>query len=347
MNHPIDIPSMMREPCFRGGGRIEFEDAPVPAPGPGQLLIRVEANALCGSERGQFMQGAPVVPGHEAAGVVVAAGPNTHTAVGSRGVVFLMDFCGQCRSCRLGYTNQCLNKRADMGFNRDGGYAPYELVSETIFFAAGPDSARDGAEATLLLDIMGTGGHAISRAQRCRPDVESLLVAGAGPIGLGVLGMAHIILGPSVPVFISDVSEYRLKLAEQLGGLPINIRRQSLADGLSRHDAADVDAAIDTSGKTAARQTALDALGQRGVLVCVGHGEGISAEVSRQLIAPERAVMGSEYFRFDELAENARRLSQHRDYLSQIITHRFPLDAIQTAFETFFAGETGKVLIVH
>ena len=136
-----------------------------------------------------------MTPGHEAAGTVVATGPGTHTPVGTTGVVFLMDFCGECRSCRLGFTNQCLQKRGDMGFNRDGGYGQYELVHENTFFPV-PDEFSP-TEATLLLDVMGTGGHAIERCQLMRPDIESLLVVGAGPIGLAVLAMAKIVIGHS------------------------------------------------------------------------------------------------------------------------------------------------------
>jgi threonine 3-dehydrogenase len=68
---------------------------------------------------------------------VVDAGPETGTAVGTRGVIYLMDFCGECRSCALGFTNQCTNKRGDVGFNRDDGYGPYVLIDENIFFPTG------------------------------------------------------------------------------------------------------------------------------------------------------------------------------------------------------------------
>ena len=112
----MSIPTTMPVPLFVGGGRITDGEKPVPMPGPGQLLVQVKANALCGSERGQFQGGSSVTPGHEAAGVVAQAGPDTQTPVGTPGVIFLMDFCGICRSCRLGYTNQCEAKRADMGF---------------------------------------------------------------------------------------------------------------------------------------------------------------------------------------------------------------------------------------
>lgn len=340
---PNALPASCRVPAFVGNRTIRFTEKPVPQAGPGQLLIQVHANALCGSERPQFFEGTPTTPGHEAVGTVVASGPDTRTPEGTVGVIFLMDYCGHCRSCQLGFTNQCLQKRGDMGFNRDGGYGQYELIHENIFFAVPKElSATEG---TLLLDIMGTGGHAIERCQLMRHDIESLLVLGAGPIGLGVLAMAKIILGRQVKVFVTDIVPYRLKLAELLGGLPIDVSKTSIRDGLKAHGADGADMAVDTSGKQAAREEGHRALAQRGALICVGHGEGISLKISPDIIAPERSVVGSEYFRYDELPANLRRLTQHRAYLNQIITHRFGVDEIQKAFDLFFGGETGKVVI--
>lgn len=337
------VPQVMRVPKFVGQAKIEFVDKPVPTPGAGQLLIQVKANALCGSERGQFYEGTSTTPGHEAAGIVVAAGQDTQTAIGTPGVVFLMDFCGECRNCKLGYTNQCLHKRGDMGFNRDGGYGGYELIHENIFFPVDADTSL--TDATMLLDIMGTNAHGIARAHLVRPDIESLAIGGAGPIGLGMLAMAKIMLGENVPVLISDVVPWRLQLAEKLGGLPVNLKEMSLKDGMQHHGLQEVDAAFDTSGKGAARQAALQILGKRGVLVCIGHGEGLELKVSPDLIATERSILGSEYFRFDEFPANLERLRAHQNYLSQIITHRFGVGDIQAAFELFYRGETGKVVI--
>ena len=71
----VTIPAMMTVPRFVGGGKIEWAEKPVPQPGAGELLVQVKANALCGSERGQFYNGSPnVTPGHEAAGVAALAG---------------------------------------------------------------------------------------------------------------------------------------------------------------------------------------------------------------------------------------------------------------------------------
>lgn len=337
------IPSSALYPVFSGNQQIRFSEKPVPKPGPGQLLLKVNANALCGSEKSQFFKGTDVTPGHEAAGTVVESGAATRIAVGTNGVVFLMDFCGTCRSCRSGYTNQCLYKRGDMGFNRDGGYGPFELVNEQIFFPV--DADLSPAEATLLLDIMGTGGHAIERSQQMRPDIESLLILGSGPIGLGVLAMAKLILGSDLPVFITDIVPYRLQLAEKLGAIAINVRNEDIHVSLNAHGLAAVDVAIDTTGKQAARQDTIKLISKRGSLVCVGHGEGVNLDVSQDLITPERGVIGSEYFRFNELPANLERLRQNLPFLRQIITHHFSVKDIQKAFEHFFLGETGKVIV--
>lgn len=339
----MNIPASALSPRFRGEEVIEFEEKPVPEPGPGQLLLAAKANALCKSDYGAYHKGTGITPGHEMAGVVAAAGPGTNVAVGTRGAVFLMDFCGECRSCRLGITNQCLAKRADYGFTADGGYGPFVCIHENVFFPI-PDDVSF-AEATLLLDIMGTGGHALKRAQLVHPDIGSVVITGAGPIGLGVLAMTKLLLGRDTPALITDLVPYRLDLAERLGGLPIHIGEESLADGMRRHGFDRVDVAVDGSGRGDARRQALDRLAPRGVLVCVGHGQGLELKVSPDLIGPERAVLGSEYFCYHELAGNLDLLRTHKESLRQILTHFFPVADISEAFRTFTGQQTGKVIV--
>jgi threonine 3-dehydrogenase len=108
-----------------------------------------------------------VTPGHEAAGVVVAAGPNTRIAPGTPSVILLMEFCGACRSCKLGLTNQCLDKRGGVGFTKDGGYGVYLLANEQTFFLVDPDIPATNV--TMLLDVMGTTAHVIERAKLVHP----------------------------------------------------------------------------------------------------------------------------------------------------------------------------------
>lgn len=333
----------MLAPHFRGEGVIEFAERTVPDPGPGQLLVRVTANAICGTDRAQYEKGSAVIPGHEAAGEVVAVGGGTEIPPGTTGVVFLMDYCGECRSCVLGHTNQCLAKRADMGFTADGGYGPFELVHETNFF---PTHDVGAVEATLLLDVMGTSSHAISRARTAQRDIESVGIAGAGPIGLGLAAMCRLLLGPDVRVLVSDTNEYRLRLAESLGAVVVPVPGDSIIAAARRLGLDGLDVVFDSSGRQDARQSLLEALTpRRGVLVCIGHGEALHVDVSSQLIAPERAVLGSEYFRYDELPANLQRLRENRPYLARIITHRFPVHRIGEAFETFLGGQCGKVVV--
>ncbi|UVI33184.1 zinc-binding dehydrogenase [Paenibacillus spongiae] len=334
----------MSIPLFVGNGKIEYGEEEIPVPGAGQLLLQVKANALCGSDRGQFNGGTSTTPGHEASGIVAVAGPDTNTAVGTPGVVFLMGYCGKCPNCEQGYTNQCLDKRADYGFSHDGGYGPFMLIDENVFFAI--DKSIPMTEATMLLDIMGTGGHAIKRASLVRPDIRSVAVTGAGPIGLGVLAMAKLLLGHETPVFITDFVPYRLALAERMGAVPVNLNAGSLADAVAEAGLSGTDIAIDTSGQSEARRSALEVLNKRGVLVCVGHGQDLQVtNVSHDLIATERSVLGSEYFRYDEFEPNHKLMLDHLPYLSQIITHRFKANEIQEAYELFFNGETGKVVV--
>lgn len=339
----VKVPEKMTVPVFVGNGKIEYGERAVPVPGEGQLLLQVKANALCGSDRSQFFEGSAITPGHEASGIVVATGSGTKTAVGTPGVVFLMDFCGKCRSCLQGFTNQCLSKRADYGFTHHGGYDPYIVVNENVFFAT--DASIPLTEATMLLDIMGTGGHALKRAQLVHKDIQSVVVVGAGPIGLGVLAMVKILLGFHIPVVIMDFVQYRLDLAEKMGAIPVNLSHQTLKQVIEEAGYPAIDVAIDTSGKTAGRHAAMEVLAQRGALICVGHGQELNLKVSSDLIAPEHSVLGSEYFQYHEIEENHKLIQTHLSYLQLIITHRYGVDKIQEAYELFFKGDTGKVVI--
>ena len=157
--------------------------------------------------------------------------------------------------------------------------------------------------------------------------------------------MSRIQLGPEVPVLVSDLVPYRLGLAEKLGGLVVDLNERTVTEGVQDHGLEALDLAIDTSGKGVARRAYLDALDRRGVLVCAGHGEELHLEVSRDLIAPERAVLGSEYFGYGELASNLELFREHLPFLRRIITHRFPVSDVRSAFELFFGGETGKVVV--
>jgi threonine 3-dehydrogenase len=328
-----------RVPRFEGGRRITWQEHSYREPGEGELLVAIGANAICGTDRNEYLNGSPIVPGHEAAGVVVEAGAGTTVEPGARGAIYLMDYCGACRSCRVGATNQCLAKRADVGQTADGGYGPYALVHESNFFPVTDDVSF--ARATMLLDVMGTSSHALRRAELVRTDTESVYVAGAGPIGLGLVVMAKLRHGSDLPVYVSDLSAWRRDFAASFGAIPVD------PGDASAVAAVQADIAFDSTGKGAARRTALDAVSKRGALICVGHGEGLDLRVSEDLIAPERAVLGSEYFRFDEMSDNLALLRENQELIGRVITHELPVADLSEAFELFLAGESGKVVVTQ
>ena len=120
---------------------------------------------------------------------------------------------------------------------------------------------------------------------------------------------------PRFPVYIFDVVDYRLELAEKLGGKPISVANgKTLAEGLKGYGVKEADIAIDTKGKKVAREGSLHSLAQRGALILVGHGEDLNLMVSPDMIATERAVLGSEYFAYSELENNTTYLAQNRSY---------------------------------
>ena len=118
------MPRTALAPIFTGNGHISLEQREWPDPGAGQLLIRVRANAICGTDRHQFLEGSTVVAGHEAAGEVAEAGPGTSTAIGTRGVIFFKEYCGECRSCGAGHTSLCTDKKASTGMTTMGATGP-------------------------------------------------------------------------------------------------------------------------------------------------------------------------------------------------------------------------------
>jgi threonine 3-dehydrogenase len=302
-----------------GDGRTEIVEMPTPAPGPGELLLRVEACALCGSDRRGFLQGSSVVPGHEIAGVVEALGPGVdEPAPGTRGVVFLVRSCGECPSCETGSPNRCLARLAMYGFTANGGFAEHAVVAASSFLPVPLQVAPEAA--TSLLDLFGTTAHALRRARDDPP--STVMVVGCGPIGLGALAVAA-----AMGIADRDAAE------------------DGVAHILDRRGAAS-ELVIDAAGTRSARHLAMQLAAPGGAVVMVAHGdESLDLAVSEELIAREISLIGSEYFRPDEFAENLAMVIDGRLDPTLLITHRFALDEADEACRVFLQGEGGKVVV--
>jgi threonine dehydrogenase-like Zn-dependent dehydrogenase len=215
------------------------------------------------------------------------------------------------------------------------------IINERQFFPV-PDDVPLSL-ATMLLDAMGTTGHAVERAQSVRRDIKSVYIAGAGPIGLGLLVQCRARLGSDVPLYISDVSAWRREFARTLGGIPVDATDTEAIRGLGP-----VSVSFDSTGKTIARQLAIDVLASRGVFMVVGGQEGFSfTDVGEELLPRELSILGSEYFDYAEFDRNLTDLLQHRELMEQLVTHTFPIGELDRAFDAFLAGETGKVVVTQ
>ena len=199
------------------------------------MLLRVHACAICGSDREGWERGAAVTPGHEGAGTAVAAGAGVRLPLGTRGAVYLVAYCGDCRMCRRGETGACLRKERMIGFTHDGAYAEYLLAPERCVLPIDPGMGLDLA--TMLLDVVGTTTHAVRRSRLDPPALGAVCVMGAGPIGLGAVVALR---GLGIPrVLAVDINPYRIDLAARRGAESVDGRatdvvarvRERVADG--------------------------------------------------------------------------------------------------------------------
>jgi threonine dehydrogenase-like Zn-dependent dehydrogenase len=338
------LPNQMRAARFLGQGRIVLEEKPLPRPGRGEVVVKVHGCAICGSDRGAWDRGSAVTPGHEGSGTVVACGTNTTLPIGTRVALYLVAYCGTCRMCRRGETGACLHKERMIGFTHDGAYADYAVVPERC--ALPIDPAMDLDLANMLLDVLGTTLHALRRARLDMSDPSRLAacVMGAGPIGLGSI-LALQALGIT-RVAAVDLVPYRLDLAAAFGAQAVNASASDPVAAVRGLFDEGPDVVVEATGNPTAQRQAIDLVAADGRVMIVGHSNQVlELRTSPALIGQEKALIGSEYFGVSEFVENLELVRSGRVEPLKVITHRFPLDRIDEAFETFWAGATGKVMV--
>ncbi len=232
----------MRAAVVRGFGQpLIIEDRPVPQPGPGQVVVRMEASGLCHTDihaaTGDWpvKPTVPFVPGHEGVGIVTAVGEGVASpAVGTRVAVPWLGYaCGTCRYCLTGWETLCLAQR-NTGYSVDGCYAEY-FVAEAAFATPVP-AGIDPREAAPLT-CAGVTTYKAVKVGNVRPG-DLVLVSGIGGLGHMALQYAKIFGGTVAAV---DITDEKLKLAADLGAdIVIDARVQDPAEVLRRHGGADV-----------------------------------------------------------------------------------------------------------
>jgi (R,R)-butanediol dehydrogenase / meso-butanediol dehydrogenase / diacetyl reductase len=263
----------MRAAVWHGPRDIRIEDVPEPSPGPGQIVLSVARNGICGSDlhtytgtAGASMHVPGVVLGHEFAGTVVARGDGVDDiAEGTVVAVAPIEWCGECWACRNGHPNVCRELALYGGWRLPlhGGLAPLVAVSRRSVFEV-PDGL--GAVDAALTEPLAVAVH----AARMVPIAEgtSVAVLGAGPIGLGVL-QAVVAAGASVTL-VSEMSSARRHVADAVGATAVlNPADDDLGTAARDLTEAGVDIVFDTTGVSAALNAGISALRPHGTLVNV------------------------------------------------------------------------------
>lgn len=335
-----------------GNRRFEMRDFSVPEPGHGQVLVRMKASSLCGSDLRAIYrptdQGTGpeaykgVIAGHEPCGIIEQVGPGVRRfKAGDRVIIYHIAGCGLCRDCRAGWMISCPQpERAAYGWQRDGGHAPFLLAEERTLVAL-PDALTylDGA---MVACGVGTSYAACLRANVSGRD--AVLITGLGPVGIGTALLCRA-MGARV-VGVEAVQE-RCELARRLGFEEV-VEPGDHAAGmlLEMTGGHGFEVGIDCSGNGAARRLCLEVAREWGRVVFVGEGGSVTFEPSPLLIHKQLALHGSwvcSLPQMEELTEHLVRWNLHPEVM---VTHRYALEQGQEAYETFDTGRTGKVAIV-
>ena len=336
-----------------GNSTVELRSVPVPVPGHGEVLLRVMASTICGSDiraiyhehLGKGPEGYQgVIAGHEPCGQIVETGEGCRRfKIGDRVIVYHISGCGVCNDCRRGYMISCTSDkyRRAYGWQRDGGMAEFMVAEEKDLIAL-PDelSFADGAQVACgfgtvyegLEKIGINGSHAV-------------LITGLGPVGLAAGALCRK-LGADRIIGIDVVPE-RMKIASELGlcdevlaSGPDNVAQvKELTGGMG------VERAVDCSAHHAARATAIRATRKWGKMVMIGEGGSVTFNPSPDIIHDQKTIYGSwvtSTWLMEELVERLVRWNLHPE---TIITHRFSLEQADEAYRLMSDGRCGKVAV--
>lgn len=326
---------------------IWMTDVPKPECGPNDALIKIEKTAICGTDIhiyqwddwAQQTIPVPMVVGHEFFGRIVELGSEVvGLKVGDRvsGEGHLT--CGYCRNCRAGKRHLCRNT-IGVGVNRPGCFAEYLVIPASNVFKLPCDVADDVAA------IMDPFGNAVHTTLSFDLVGEDVLITGAGPIGIMAVAIAKH--AGARHVVITDVNEYRLKLAKEMGATAaINIQHTSL--DIVKKDLGlleNFDIGLEMSGSPQALNSLLSHMNHGGKVALLGIPPRNTAIDWNQVIFKGliiKGIYGREMF---ETWYKMVSMYQSGLQIDKVITHQFPVDKFQEGFDTMLSGQSGKVIL--
>jgi len=322
-------------------------DQPVPEIGPNDLLVRIGTTAICGTDLHIYDWDAwssetievPLIIGHEFMGIVERIGSQVSGfEIGDRVSGEGHVTCGHCRNCRAGRRHLCRNTRA-IGVTRPGAFAEYLSIPAVNAFRL-PEAIPDQVGA--ILDPLGNAVHTALSFDLVGEDV---LITGAGPIGVMAAAVAlHV---GARHVIITDLNEYRLELARQLGVTrAIHVEHTSIEEAQRELGMLEgFDVGMEMSGSTAAIHDLLANMNHGGRVAVLGIPSAETTIDWSQVIFKGlvlKGIYGREMF---ETWYKMASLLQSGLDVSPLITHSLQAEEYLEAFELMGSGQTGKVLL--
>jgi len=329
----------MKSIVCHGPKDVRVEEQPSPVASSNQVLIRVSAGGICGSDLHYYNNGGfgdirlrePMILGHEIAGHVSVVGDEV-TGLNVQDLVAINPSrpCGNCKFCRAAMFNQCLEMRyygSAMRFPHVQGAFSQELVVDAsqcfrLSSDTTPQHAAFAEPLAVALAAINKLGKLIGKR---------VLVTGTGPIGALVVAAAK--MHGALEVVATDVNDNALKRAKAVGAdKTINVATEASELEAYSADKGYFDAVIEASGNEMALRSALNVLQPRGRLILLGLGGDVNLPLN-QLVAKEIKISGN--FRFhEEFAWAVKLISDRRIPLDPLLTGVFPIDEAITAFET-------------
>lgn len=326
---------------------IWMEDVPVPEYGVNDVLIKIKKTAICGTDIhiykwddwAQATIPVPMTVGHEFFGEIVAIGKEVQgLSLGQRVSGEGHITCGFCRNCRAGKRHLCRNTLG-IGVNRPGCFAEYLSMPASNVIVL-PDNITEDQAA--ILDPLGNAAHCALAFNMVGEDV---LITGAGPIGIMAVSIAKHI--GARHVVITDVNEYRLNLAKNMGATrAVNINKERLEDVLKELRIVEgFDVGIEMSGNPLALNELMKFMNHGGHVAILGIPPKETAIDWNQVIFKGLVIKGIYGREMFETWYKMIALLQSGLTISPIMTHHFPVKQYKQAFEIMASGQSGKVIL--
>ncbi|MCY3834442.1 MAG: zinc-binding dehydrogenase [Chloroflexi bacterium] len=336
----------MKQVTVRGKEQAGIERVATPRAKANWVVVKVQAAPMC-TEYKAFAAGASYpLWGHEAAGDVVEVAQPGRVNEGDRVVVMPLSACGKCALCLDGDYIHCqdaLDFAAIHGGGAGMGTMAQYLLKQDCMLVPIPAGMSYNHAAMACCGLGPTfGAFQLMAVDRH----DTVLITGLGPVGLG--GVINAVYRGARVIAVDSI-EYRAEKALELGAAAVinpadEDALQQILDLTSAGRG--VDKAVDCSGVVAAHRLCIDAARRKGQVAFVGEcGDDTPLRVSDDMIRKGLRLIGSWHFNMADTPRMMKMIGEIGDQLDKLITHRFAIDDIQSAWETQLSGQCGKVIL--